>query len=63
MIERAVRGVELGLKKDAAIGYGLQRGGTFIWEAKSDEQLNTKEKKEKMMSLYKESHISRSTLE
>lgn len=40
MVERAVRGIKLGLQEDAAIGYGLQRGGTFIGEAKSNEQLD-----------------------
>lgn len=39
MIERAVRRVELGLEKDAAIGYSLQGGGAFVGEPKSDEQL------------------------
>lgn len=40
VIQGAVRGVELGLQEDAAIGYGLQRGGAFIREAKSNKQLD-----------------------
>lgn len=37
VIERAVRRVKLWLQEDAAVGYCLQRGGTFVREAKSDE--------------------------
>lgn len=39
VVEGAVRGVESGLQVDAAIGYGLQRGGAFIGEAKPNEEL------------------------
>ena len=59
MVERAVRGIELGLEEDAAIGYGLQRGGTFVGEAKPNEQLDGKEE---ISSLYNDMLISRSTL-
>lgn len=39
MIEWAVRRVELGLQKDAAIGYRLQRGWPFVGETKANEEL------------------------
>lgn len=44
VVKRTVGGVKLGLQEDAAIGYGLKRGRTFIWEAKSNEQLDRKMK-------------------
>lgn len=40
VIQRAVRGVELGLQEDAAIGDGFQGGGAFIGEAESNKQLD-----------------------
>lgn len=39
MVEGAVRRIESGLQVYAAIGYGLQRGGAFVGEAKPDEEL------------------------
>lgn len=39
VVHGAVGGAELGLQEDAAIGYGLQRGGAFVWEAHSNEEL------------------------
>ena len=45
MVEGAVGGAKLGLKEDAAIGYGLQRGGAFVGEAQSDEELVFETKK------------------
>lgn len=59
MIERAVRGNKLGLEEDTAIGYGLQRGGTFVGEAKPNEKL---EGREEISSLYNNMLISRSAL-
>lgn len=47
MVERAVRGIKLGLQEDATIGYGLQRGGTFVGKAKPDEQLRQENQKKK----------------
>jgi len=62
VVERTVRRVKLGLEEDAAIGYGLQRGGAFVGEAKPNEQLDKKNKKEEViMSRSTELPISRST--
>lgn len=43
VIERAVRRLELGLEKYAAVGYGLQRGRAFVWEAEAYEELTHKQ--------------------
>lgn len=40
VVQGAVSRMKLGLQEDAAIGYGLQRGGAFVGEAKPDEQLD-----------------------
>ena len=42
MIERAVRGVELGLQEYAAVSYCFQRGWAFIGETKANEELEEK---------------------
>lgn len=42
MIERAVRRLELGLEKYAAIGDGLQRSRAFVREAEAYEELKYK---------------------
>lgn len=39
IVERATRRMEFRLKENAAIGYGLQRGRTFIRKAKSHKKL------------------------
>lgn len=52
MIERAVRGIKLGLQKYAAIGYGLQRGGAFVWKAESNEKLHRKQGDQELHRLY-----------
>lgn len=39
VIERAVRRLELGLEKYAAVGYGLQRGRAFVRETEAYEEL------------------------
>lgn len=59
VIERAVRRIKLGLEEDAATGYSLQRGGTFIRKPESNEKLNRNKKKEDI-SIYTELLISRS---
>lgn len=35
----AFRGLEPWVQESAAIGYGLQGGGPFVWEGHSDKQL------------------------
>lgn len=40
-----MRWVKLGLEKYAAIGYGLQRGRAFVWEAEAYEELTYKQTK------------------
>lgn len=45
VIERAVRWAKPGLEKYAAIGYGLQRGRAFVWEAEAYEELTYKQTK------------------
>lgn len=50
VIERAVRRVELGLEKNAAIGYCFKRGGTFVGETKANKELEqTKKKSQKFI--------------
>lgn len=44
VVKGAVRRVEFGLQVDAAIGYGLQRGGAFVGEAEPNEELHGGEK-------------------
>lgn len=61
VIQRAVRRIKLGLEEDAAIGYSLQRGGTFIRKPKSKEKLN-RNKNKGNISIYTELLISRSAL-
>lgn len=40
VVEGAVRWIKSGLQVDAAIGYGLQRGGAFVREAEPNEELH-----------------------
>lgn len=60
MIEGAVRGIELGLKKNAAIGYCLQWGGAFVRKAKSNEEL-TKKKTNTVQCSHPAAHIQVNT--
>lgn len=45
IVERATGWMKFGLKENAAIGYGLQRGRTFIRKTKSHKKLKKERQK------------------